>query len=71
MGRYYVSTKALCPHYKSENRFMIVCDGVCEESVTHIAFPSPSTCYQFKRKNCRDNYRECPIARMLEGNANG
>ena len=67
----YVSSKALCPHYKSESRGQVVCEGVCEDSVTHIAFATSTGSYQFKRKYCRDNYRECPVARMLEGNANG
>lgn len=64
----YVSVKAKCPFYKSENRFMVVCEGICENSVTHIAFSAPSVCYQFKSKYCRDEYQECPIARMLEVN---
>lgn len=62
----YVSSKAICPFYQSENRFMVVCKGICKDSVTHIAFPAPSICYQFKRKYCRNAYRECPLARMLE-----
>ena len=67
----YVSVKAKCPFYQKENRFMVICEGVCEESVTHIAFPSPSTCYRFKEKYCRNDHTICPVAKMLEENTNG
>ena len=62
----YVSSRSKCPFYKSEHRGIVVCEGICEDSVTHIAFATSSACYQFKVKYCRDEYQECPVARMLE-----
>lgn len=63
--KYYTSNKAICPFYKHENRFVIFCQGVEDESVIHLAFPKPSSCYQFKEKYCRKQHDMCPIAQML------
>lgn len=62
----YESTKSVCPHYKHENRFVIFCEGICEGSVTHVAFAKPSECYKHKEKHCRKDYQKCPITKVLE-----
>lgn len=63
--KYYTSNKVICPFYKHENRFVIFCQGVDEESVLHLAFPRPSSCFDFKQRYCRKEYSTCPIAQML------
>lgn len=63
--KYYTSTKAICPFYKHENRLVIFCQGIADESVLHLAFPKPSSCYDFKEKYCRNQHTKCPIAQML------
>lgn len=63
--KYYTSNKVICPFYKHENRFVIFCQGVDEESVLHLAFPRPSSCFDFKQRYCRKEYSTCPIAKML------
>lgn len=65
MAKYYESMKAVCPYYKHENRFVIFCQGIDEESVLHLAFPKPSSCLEFKNKYCRKNYAQCSIHNML------
>lgn len=65
MAKYYISSKTLCPFYKHENRFVIFCQGIKEESVLHLAFPSPSSCVEFKSCYCRKDYTKCPIYKML------
>lgn len=62
----YTSTKSKCPYYKHESRGQVVCEGICEDSVTHVAFSTSSGCYHFKNKYCRNDYKECPVAQMLE-----
>lgn len=64
--KYYTSTKAICPFYKHENRFVIFCQGVDDESVLHLAFPKPSSCFEFKQQYCRSKHEMCPIAQMLK-----
>ena len=34
-----VSDQAVCPYYKREERQMVYCEGVDEQSVIHLAFP--------------------------------
>ena len=63
--KYYTSVKAICPFYMHENRFVVFCKGVCDESVTHVAFAKPSTCYNFKQQYCRNNHTSCPVSQML------
>ena len=63
--KHYISSKAICPFYKHENRFVIFCQGVERESVLHHAFPTPSSCFNFKAGHCRAEYTKCPIHSML------
>lgn len=63
--KYYTSNKAICPFYKHENRFVIFCQGIKDESVLHHAFPRPSACFEYKQQYCRKDYTTCPIAQML------
>lgn len=65
-GKHYISSKAICPFYKHENRNVIYCEGVNEGTVTHIAFANPSECLSYKKQYCRcGNCTNCPIYKML------
>lgn len=61
----FASTKVICPFYKYENRFVIFCQGIEEDTVLHLAFPKPSSCFEFKERYCRKNHTACPIHKML------
>ena len=63
----YFSLKAICPHYKSEERQLIYCRGIQKDTAMHIAFAYPSDKVSYKEKHCEKCYQECRIAKMLEG----
>ena len=64
-GKHYISSKAICPFYKHENRNVIYCEGVKEGIVNHLAFANPSECLLYKKEYCRCNYNQCPTYKML------
>lgn len=66
--RRYISTKAICPNYKHENKSVVFCKGICENSVNHLAFANPHDCHEFKKKYCKQDYSKCPIKKMSEEN---
>jgi hypothetical protein len=61
----YTSLKAVCPFYKHENRQVIFCEGIGEDSVIHLAFANPSDCLSHKKRYCRCSHTECSISKML------
>jgi hypothetical protein len=64
--KHYVSSKAICPFYKHENRNVIYCEGIKEGTVIHIAFANPHECIEYKKQNCRcGNFKQCPVYNML------
>lgn len=67
MPKHYVYKRTMCPYYKHENPSVIYCDGVVDDSVTHLAFASRSVAMGYKTAFCRDRYEKCHIYRMLEG----
>lgn len=62
----YLSLKATCPHYKSEEKQLIYCRGVQKDTALHVAFAYPADKVEYKEKYCEDCYQECRIAKMLE-----
>lgn len=66
-GNKYLSLKAICPHYKSEEKHMIYCRGIQKDTSTHIAFAFPADKLAYKEKFCESRYKECKILKMLEG----
>ena len=62
----YVSKGAVCPYYKRENRYLICCCGLEENSSIHLAFGHASDCKEYKMSKCRDEYRQCNVYQMLE-----
>lgn len=63
--KHYISSKAICPFYRHENRNVIYCEGVKEGSVTHIAFANPYDCLSYKKQYCRCDHTHCLISKML------
>lgn len=55
----------LCPFYRHEDSQVIYCDGVTDESVTHLAFANKTDAKDYKVSHCRKSWERCPIAKML------
>ena len=62
-----MSLKAVCPYYKSEEKQLIYCKGLQADTALHIAFAYPADKVAYKERHCEDNYKDCGIAKMLEG----
>ena len=65
MGSHFVSYEAQCPFYKAEDRNIIYCEGVRDNSSIHNAFPGSAAAY--KKEYCCDNHNwgNCIIAKAL------
>ena len=63
MGRHFVSYEAQCPFYKAEDKNIIYCEGVKDNSSIHNAFPGSAAAY--KKEFCCDNWEGCLIAKAL------
>ena len=67
MSRQYVSTAALCPFYQMENAKSITCEGPGPGWTIRVSKDGNSgNAKDFKRKNCYDQWEQCPIAKMLQ-----
>lgn len=62
----FFSLKAICPHYKSEDKQVLYCEGIQKDTAMHIAFAYPADKVAYKEKHCESNYQDCRIAQMLE-----
>lgn len=69
-GKYNVSPKAVCPHYRSEQRTKegakIRCDGVTGGTWLHLEFESMESMISWRNAHCKRCFDTCPIARMLD-----
>ena len=63
MGRHYRDYNTQCPFYKQEDKNMIYCEGVTDNSTIHLAFPCSATNY--KKEYCSCNWEKCLIAKAL------
>ncbi len=63
-----ISTRAVCPYYRSEERQVVFCDGITDGSVIHLAFANYTDCKNHKESMCKGDYMKCPIVRMLQDN---
>ena len=63
MGRHFVSYEAQCPFYKAEDRNIIYCEGVKDNSSIHNAFPGSAAAY--KKEYCCADWESCLIAKAL------
>ena len=63
MGRHFVSYEAQCPFYKAEDKNIIYCEGVRDNSSIHNAFPGSAAAY--KKEYCCAGWENCLIAKAL------
>ncbi len=63
MGRHTVSYEAQCPFYRAEERNMIYCEGVEDNSSIHTAFAGSAE--KYKTRYCCGDWEKCRIAKML------
>ena len=63
MGRHFVSCEAQCPFYKAEDRNIIYCEGVKENSSIHNAFAGNAA--EYKKEFCCGDWKNCLIAKAL------
>ena len=63
MGRHTVSYEAQCPFYRAEERNMIYCEGVEDNSSIHNAFAGSAE--KYKTRYCCGDWEKCRIAKML------
>lgn len=63
MRKHFVNFEAQCPFYKKEDRNVIYCEGLTEDSSIHNAFSSDARPY--KKKFCYSAWKSCPISIML------
>ena len=61
----FFSLKAVCPRYKSEDKQMIYCEGVDENTALHLAFTAKDEMKSYMKVKCRKCWGECMIAQML------
>ena len=62
----YRRKNVMCPFYKKENRQVIYCEGVQENSSIHVTFGECSACKTYKDTKCQVNYKSCPVYKALE-----
>ena len=55
----------MCPFYRSENRSKIRCSGFENVSALNATFPTPAEKRKYQQKFCDNDWRECPIAKVL------
>ena len=67
----YTRKSVECPFYKKENRQVVYCSGVAENSSIHLAFGTPTDCQAYKDTICTHNYKFCRVYKMLEEVDNG
>lgn len=64
--KYTVSKAARCPFYRCETTQVIFCHGLKDGQGFHLSHRSTKEALAHKKKHCRDQYRLCPLAKLLE-----
>lgn len=62
----YMSTSAMCPFYKCENKQKIVCAGLQPATLIHYTFGDGAKCREHKDRYCCSQYQKCPIYYIIE-----
>ncbi len=65
---HYLDAYVVCPYFKRYHpqRLSITCEGVPKSSAANMMlFENGEKCYRYLRQRCCEDYRECPIARLL------
>lgn len=61
----YISSKAVCPFYRSESTSMIRCGRT--ETTVHRVFSNCAESKNYKKKFCKsDGFAKCKIYRLIE-----
>lgn len=55
----------LCPYFKSKGRDTVFCEGPETGSAIHVAFSTPSLKEDYQRRFCKDCWKGCMVAGML------
>lgn len=55
----------VCPYYRSEERQVIYCEGVEENSSIHMAFSTPQQKKEYLLNYCRKFKPDCLVAQAL------
>lgn len=63
MGRHYTDYNAQCPFYHANDKNLIYCEGVTDNTIIHLAFPGSAA--KYKDYYCCHKWEECLIAKML------
>lgn len=65
-GKWYESVCAVCPYYKGESTFKLICEGLYPRSNLHMTFPSGAEKERHRDIYCYGyEYENCPVALML------
>lgn len=54
-----------CPYYKCEDKQMVYCEGVEENSAIHVAFSTPQQRKDYEGEFCKKCWEHCMIADAL------
>lgn len=63
--RRHISNEALCPFYRSEDDFRVLCEGVVDASSIHVVFQSSKKKHEYSKRYCCGNYKSCKVSHML------
>jgi hypothetical protein len=61
----HISNEALCPFYRSEDGYRVVCEGVVKASSIHVVFPSSTKKQEYCKKYCCGDYNACRVSTVL------
>lgn len=54
-----------CPFFHYYDSHKLCCEGVIKNSSIHLAFASPTSRREYMKSRCYENYKKCPIAKLL------
>lgn len=58
---------AVCPFYKKESAYKIICEGVEDNSSLSSSFGTPAKKSEYACKYCDKDWEHCIIAKALNG----
>lgn len=65
MGKHGFTKDVVCPYYKYEAPQVVYCEGVEDGTALHLAFPTKDGKKQYMLERCRNCWKSCLIAQML------
>lgn len=66
MATTYKDVDIQCPFFKELTNKGISCEGLTDDSLIKLWFSSPKSKLYHTRVFCENEYKKCPIYRMLE-----